>query len=131
LKFDKKKLRITLASFEDAFDLQDAVANALKGNNVDIPEDKDAQINVSSFLDAALSTIASKPVRDALFKCAETALYGEEKIDQEFFGKIENRELYYPIMVEILKENIGPFIKGLLSLFGDFGKKAGELLKQK
>ena len=131
MKFDKKKLRITLASFEDAFDLQDAVAVALQGNNIDIPEDKDSKVNVSSFLDAALSTISSKSVRESLFKCSEKALYGEDKIDSEFFEKKENRELYYPIMVEILKENIGPFISGLLSLFGGFGMKAGEFLKQK
>ncbi len=129
MKFDKKKLRITLSSFEDAFELQDSIARALKGNGLDIPEGKDVDINISTFLDAALSTIANKEVRICLFKCAEKALYGEDKIDNDFFEAKENRELYYPIMMEILKENVGPFMNGLLSLFGGIGGNLKNFLK--
>jgi hypothetical protein len=119
--FVKKNLKITMASFEEATNLQDAVANALKGNGIDIPENMDAKINVSTFLDAALNTISDKAVRESLFECAKKALYLQDKIDTDFFEKEENRELYYPIMLEILKVNVGPFLNGLLSMFGGLG----------
>ena len=121
MKFNKKNLKITMASFEDATNLQDAVATAIKGNSLDIPESIDAKINVSTFLDAALNTLSDKRVREALFVCAERALYVDDKVNSDFFEKEENRELYYPVMVEILKVNLGPFIKGLLSMFGGLG----------
>ncbi len=121
MKFNKKNLKITMASFSDATDLQDAIANAVRGNNVDIPDSIDSKINVSTFLDAALNTISDKKVRESLFVCAEKALYNDNKIDADFFEKEENRELYYPIMIELLKVNLGPFLDGLLSMFGGLG----------
>jgi hypothetical protein len=120
--FDKKKLQITKATFDDAFDLQDAISRAVKGNRLNVPEGMESDIDVSSFLDAALSTISSRDVRDCLFRCAERALYDNQKINKDFFEKEDNRELYYPIMIEIVKENVGPFITGLLSSFGGPGQ---------
>jgi hypothetical protein len=120
--FDKKKLQITKATFDDAFDLQDAISRAVKGNRLNVPESMESDIDVSSFLDAALSAISSREVRDCLFRCAERALYDNQKINKDFFEKEDNRELYYPIMIEIVKENVGPFITGLLSSFGGPGQ---------
>jgi len=120
MSFNKKLLTITPASFEEAFDLQAAISNALRGNNIDIPDSMDKDINISTFLDAALSTIASKEVRNCLMVCAESVTYGKDadrqKVDSDFFSDEKNRELYYPIMIEIIKVNVGPFISGLLSM---------------
>ena len=69
----------------------------------------------------ALSVITSKRVKDALFKCAEKALVGADKVDRSFFESVENREFYYPIMTEVIKVNLGPFFKSLGSLFGGPG----------
>lgn len=46
------------------------------------------------------------------------ALLGTEKIDRDFFEAAEHRELYYPIMYEVITVNVGPFLKGLASKFG-------------
>jgi hypothetical protein len=79
----------------------------------------------------ALSVITSKRVNQALFKCCETALLGDDKIDRNFFESVENRELYYPIMVEVIKVNLGPFFKKIGSLFGGQGNILAGFLKSK
>ena len=134
--FEKSKLKITKSSFDIAFDLQDAMAEAMKGNGISVPGDvlekgQEADIDMGGIIDAALSTISNKKVRECLFACAEKALYGDYKVNKDFFDKEENRELFYPIMIEIIKENVGPFMKGLLSSFGGLLGNLGSLPKQK
>lgn len=130
--FDKSKLNITKAPFDDAFDLQDSIASALKGNGISMDSGEDVlNSDVSGFIDAALSTISNKSVRENLFRCANRATYDNNVINKDFFEKEENRELYYPIMIEIIKENVGPFMRGLLSMFGGLGVNLERLLKQK
>lgn len=125
--FEKGKLNITMASFDEAMELQDSIVDALKGNGIDVnaeavgAEGLDLdKIEASGFIDAALSVIGNKRVRSALFACSSRAVYGDElaKLSKDFFNIPENRPLYYPIMVEILKENLTPFIGGLTSSFG-------------
>lgn len=129
--FNKSDLDITLGSFDVCFELQDAVTKAIKGNSIAIPNSMDEEFSPSGFIDAALGTISSKEVRSCLFNCSTRATYRGAQVNQDFFEKEENRELYYPIMVEILTKNIGPFIKGLLSLFGGVGDLLKNYLKSK
>lgn len=110
-------LRITPASFADAMTLQKAMMKAIKGSNVELPGSTKDDISLSGFIDALASTISSDEVESALFKCAEKAIYNDQKITRDFFEPVENRELYYPIMLEVVKENIGPFTKKIVSLF--------------
>jgi hypothetical protein len=124
MKIGEKELRITPSSFEEALDLKDAVENSIRSGKIKV----DAKINledplktdlgdetIGSILNSVLSIDSSKDVRERLFICAERALLGEEKINKDFFDKVENREFYYPIMLEILKVNLIPFFKGLFS----------------
>jgi hypothetical protein len=131
MDFDKRKLEITVASFDEATDLQDAIARALKGNKIDIPDSIDKELNISSLIDAALSVLADKEIREKLFVCAERALYDRNKVNKDFFEEEENRSLYQPIMIEIIKKNVGPFFKNLLSSFGLSGDLIKNILKQK
>jgi hypothetical protein len=131
-KMDKSLLEITLASFESAMDLQDAIVGALRGNgmNVDLSENAAIEnMEIGGFLDAALSVIGDKRVRSALFDCSRSAIYDKKQIDLDFFEN--NRELYYPIMVEILKANIGPFVSGLISSLSAAGVNLENFQKQK
>jgi hypothetical protein len=121
MQINGKELRITKATFDDAMDLQDAIGKALKGTKLELPEDAEAQVSpdlFGSIIDAVLGAAISKEVRACLFKCAEKALYDNAQINKDFFEPDANRELYYPIMVEIIKANVGPFIKGLTSQLG-------------
>ena len=77
-----------------------------------------SDVDLSGLIDLVLGAAVSDEVQAALFSCSARALLGTDKIDSDFFEKVENRELYYPIMIEIIKVNVGPFLKGLASKFG-------------
>jgi hypothetical protein len=124
IQLNGKDLRVTPASFADASSLEKAIGRALKGTRFDLsalPKDSKEELP-SGFLEGAigmiLNVVVSDEVEDALFKCAERALLGTDKINRDFFEAVEHRELYYPIMYEIITVNVGPFMKGLVSKFG-------------
>ena len=121
-------MKITPASFADAMALQKAIGRALKGSRFSMPsfvtgadgkiDLEKSDVDLSGLIDLVLGAAVSDEVQAALFSCSARALLGTDKIDSDFFEKVENRELYYPIMVEIIKVNVGPFLKGLASKFG-------------
>jgi hypothetical protein len=119
---DGNDLQISLASFEEAIDLKDAVEEAIKKANINIEfegdESKPLSISDNSFnslIKTVLNIDNSKEVRRCLFKCAKRCLWNKSEINQDLFEKIENRKHYYAIMFEILKETLSPFLEGLLS----------------
>ena len=141
-----KRFIVQPAGFEDAMELQEAVADALKGAKLDLNGVSEALANGGDILEAdvgklsgplesiigmALSVITSKRVKQALFKCCETVIVGDDKVNRDFFEKVENRELYYPIMMEVVKVNLGPFFKRIGSLFGGPGSLITAFLKSK
>jgi hypothetical protein len=124
MQLGEKELRITPASFADANALQKAIGRALKGSSFDLsklPGDSRAELP-PGFLEGAIGLILNVAISDdveaCLFECAKRVLWGQDKIDRDFFEAVDHRELYYPIMYEIISENVGPFIKGLVSKFG-------------
>lgn len=150
MELNGKRLIITPASFDDAMELQDAVGEALKGTKMDFrgisglfgKEDKkegsilDADLGelsgpIETIAGMVLSVVTSKRVKDALFKCAEKVILGNDKVDRDFFETVENRELYYPLMTEVIKVNLGPFFKRIGSLFGGPGNLLSGFLKSK
>lgn len=147
VQLNGKRLLITPASFEDAMELQDAVGESLKGTKLDFKgltglgtgngaDILGADISelagpLETILGMGLSVITSKRVKAALFKCAEKAIYGDAKVDRDFFENVDNRELYYPIMMEIVKVNLGPFFKKVSSLFTGPGNLFQKFLQSK
>jgi len=128
-----KTLNITPASFRDALSLQKAIARALKGTDLDLDTsmiDGDGN-GINAVITASLSVITSDEVEEKAFKCCERALYDNEKINYDFFEKEENRELYFLIMIEVLKVNLVPFFKGLSSKFSGIKETITNSLKQK
>jgi len=120
MQINGRELRITPSSFDDAMALQKAIGRALKGTRLELPDTVTTQLTESAMGDiigAVLGVATSDDVEACLFKCSEKALLGSDKIDKNFFEKVENREHYYPIMVEIIKANVGPFFKALGSRF--------------
>jgi hypothetical protein len=121
-------LKITAGSFAEASALKKAIGQALKGTKFSMPsfvngpdgkiDLEKSDIDIAGLIDLVLGVAVSEEVEAALFECSARAILGTEKIDRDFFEKVENRELYYPIMVEIIKVNVGPFLKGLASKFG-------------
>jgi hypothetical protein len=135
MQLNNKELKITPASFAEAMALQKAIGRALKGTSFKMPsivtdasgkvDLEKSDVDLAGIIDLVLGAAVSDEVQACLFVCSARALLGQDKIDQDFFEKVENRELYYPIMVEIIKVNVGPFLKGLVSKFGALGALAG------
>lgn len=130
-----ENLRITEASFELAFDLKDCFAEALLNIGINLDEGVlDGEVSekgIETLVKSVLAVSSSKKVRNALFACCQTVLYGQDKVDRDFFMKVENRKLYYPIMIEVAKANISPFFEGLASMFGGLSAQFETILKQK
>lgn len=127
MQLNNRELKITPAGFADAMALQKAIGRALKGTSFKMPsivmtdgkvDLEKSDVDIAGIIDLVLGAVVSDDVEACLFLCAGRALLGQEKIDQDFFEKVENRELYYQIMVEIIRVNVGPFLKGLVSKFG-------------
>jgi len=112
-----KDLRITPASFEDALELQDAVSEALAEKDMTISQEIfQGEIDgatLGTMVKMILTVAKNKRLRESLFTCAASAVYKNQRIDKEFFEPIATRALYYPIMIEVLKENLGPFLESL------------------
>lgn len=139
MKINGQDLRITPASFEDAMELQRTVGTAIKENKLNIDGnfgDSLANTEISpdtigDIINTIINIGISKDVENALFKCAERALVGDKKVNRDLFEPVENREHYYPIMIEILKVNLLPFFKALFLSSGGLLGKVKNILKQK
>jgi len=145
------ELKITLGSFQEAMALQKAIGRALKGQKLDLSGassdiiKKDAAGNIdvgntdlsgaggiaTTIFNLLLGPACSDEVESCAMACAKRCLYGLDKVDLDFFEQEKNRSLYYPIMIEVIKANCGPFIKGLVSSFGDLGAIFAKGLIQK
>lgn len=124
------ELKITPASFAEAMALQKAIGRALKGTKLELPEDIKAELTtdmLSGIIDAVLGVATSDDVETCLFECAKRCIVGTDKIDREFFEDPENRQFFYPVMVEIIKTNVGPFFKGLDTQLLGLAQKVGNL----
>lgn len=141
MKFEKRKLEITPAPFADALELKRSIGEALNkkkleisGLNVDLDKLTETEITpdlLGSLLQPVLSLVNSREVERDLMLCAKRALYDNNKIDADFFEDVNNRALYFPIMLEIAKVNIGPFFQGLFSGLKEAKKKATGFLRSK
>ena len=151
MKISGVEFHIEAASFMDAMALHKAIGRALKGQKLDlggvssdvVKTGKDGAVDLSSvdlsgaggiattIFNLLLGPLCSDEVEAAALSCAKKCYRESDKIgiDLDFFEK--NRELYYPLMIEVIKANCGPFIKGLVSSFGDLGPILASGLKQK
>jgi hypothetical protein len=133
MKFDKTKLKITPASFRESKELERSMGKALSKSSLNFGLDSvdtknvlNSQLSentVGEFLKSFLNVAVSREVEDNLFICCKRAAYDNNKINETFFEEIENRKLYYSIMIEIIKVNVVPFIESLSSQFEGLLKK--------
>jgi len=133
MKYNKSLLHITPSSFVLANNLKRVIVTEIINSKLNL--NLDGKINVKdplqsdisgetigSLIQSALQVAVSEDVEKAIFECAKSALYDKNKIDYDFFEPIETRPLYYPIMLELAKVNMQPFIEGLSSQFGGLTK---------
>ncbi len=118
-------LNITMGSLEECFNLQKVITDALRGrgihfslNGFSFEKDLlDNNFDVGALIEMVLSVPTDKALRDSLLVLAKRCVIGEGaeavKVDLEFFEREENRQHYFPIMIEIAKVNLLPFFRGL------------------
>lgn len=93
--------------------------------NLDLGKMKSIEddLDINILKDVLFKVDSSPVVYEAIFECLKDCTYRNEKITEDFFNVKENRELYYPIVIECLKVNIEPFFKSLASEFSKAFKK--------
>lgn len=114
------KVVVNQAGFQESMALKNAIVSELAKTNFAIGVDLknlslNQELNLESLVGAAMTVDSSPRVYAALLPCLARCLYNAEKITEATFEKPEAREDYYEIVFAVLKENLGPFFKGLLS----------------
>lgn len=110
------KLEIALAPFQDANNLQRAFARELK--NVKISSAMEVS-DVNFMKDLICTAVSSDSIMDALNVCMKRCAYNGLRIDKETFEAEEARGDFLIVCMEVAKENLLPFLKGLSAQFKD------------
>lgn len=112
-------LEIQQAGFEHSWNLTQAVASELAkglpgfkvdGLDVDMMQ-KD--LDLGKVIGVVCQLIASPGIYALLWPCFIPCLYNKQKIDRTTFDDEAARPDFLPCVVEILKANVLPFMKGL------------------
>jgi hypothetical protein len=123
------EIQIAPAPFKDAMELKNVLFKELASSGISFDK-----INLEDIEKTGLEQIikpiiqidTSKDFYNAFFKCAGRCLYNGNKITEETFEDVTAREDYYLIMLEVLKENLSPFFKGLVSKLSLFTAKTAK-----
>ena len=113
------ELEMTLAPFLEGERLFSATAECLKGVKVDgNAEVGDLTSNLNSLKDMFLSCLTSKEMKDAILACLKRCTYNGQRITSwDIFDDIKAREDYLMVCWEVVKFNLTPFTKSLISKF--------------
>ena len=103
------ELVVGLAPFEDGNELFMAFTDELKS----IKFDKDTELDIYFFKDLMLHGFSSKKIEAAMWKCMARTTYDKLKITKSTFEPEKARQDYVMVCVEVLRENLFPFVSGL------------------
>lgn len=112
-------LSVAAAPFAVAKALHQAVLREVKG--ISFKGTDDSLSFIKEFVCAGLS---SQEVDKALTECLKRCLYNGLKIDADTFEPIEARQDYIPVVLEVVQDNIGPFVRSLFAGFAQFASIA-------
>lgn len=87
-----------------------------------LKEMRDVEINTKSealdlYKNLFCVGFASNEIEACLAQCLKRCTYNDLKIDNDTFEKVETREDYVTVCVEVAKENVFPFLKSLYAEF--------------
>ncbi len=115
-------LKITLSPFAESKALYQALLEEFKTLNVG----GERQL-VQLFKDLVCTGFSSKKVEQCLEICLKRCTYNNfpgveigSKIDKDTFEPEANRQDYIPVCIEVVKENVMPFLKGLFAEYRQF-----------
>lgn len=111
------ELEMTLAPFMEGERLFTATAECLKSVKIDGQADvSDLTSNLNSLKDAFLSCLTSQDMKDAILACMKRCTYNKQRITSwDVFDNIEARQDYLAVCWEVVKFNLSPFTKSLIS----------------
>lgn len=98
---------VNVAPFKDSNRLFQAISREWKGTTLNLDPK-----GMTGLFFAALSSI---DVEKALWPCLHRCLYNGEKITADTFEPEETREDFMPLCLEVIVDNVLPFMKGLFS----------------
>ena len=130
IKIDGKELIVSPSSFSEVMELKEVITQKLKKDGIrvdlsgiNLDENNLEKIEIGDIgwvIEPILTLMTDSAIRNLLFRCAKRAKFGDDKIDIDFFEDVENRKYYYPIMMEVIKVNISPFLNLASSMFAGF-----------
>lgn len=113
-------LELQECEFTDAWNLTQAIARelshampGLKLDSLDPKEVLQQDIDVGKLFGVMAHIVGSKEVFELVWPCAKACLLNEQKIDKKLFTEPSLRGDFLPVVVEIVKLNVLPFMKGL------------------
>ena len=110
-------LKVNPAPFGEAKALMQALFAEARG--VEIIQGAEIPNMMKDLLFSGLSSVAiDKALKPCLARCIYSSGKGELKVDEDTFEPAEAREDYMDVVFEVVKENVGPFGKGLYAKFG-------------
>jgi hypothetical protein len=123
-------IKIMPAPFKDAFRLKNAVVKELAKTGLNIGDISLKTELSTDVLDGFLKPIfqidSSDEFNDAIMACMERCTYNGLKIDKDTFEPDEAREDYYIVLFEVIKANLYPFFKGVVSKLPQLTAKTPE-----
>ena len=123
---DKFTLKLARASFKDALALKRIIFKKVKIgdialDNIDPANLKDiANMDIgSAFFKSIISQVvmleADEEIEQAILLCAKKSTINNEKITYDLFEDVELWPHLIDLKVEVLKYNLSPFFRGVLS----------------
>lgn len=105
-------LKITVGSFEESKALYQACLEELGSVHFATGEQM-----MSAYKNIICTGFASKKVEKALWVCLNRVLYNDSRVTLDTFENEKAREDYNHVFIEVLEENVRPFMKSLYAVF--------------
>lgn len=116
----------SMGSWDEGMALYKAVAREIDGIKLDFGGDLKGlfegnmtQETVDTVKSAVARLTASDAIQGALWACMARCTYNKQKVTKDLFEDEKIREDYLPVAKEVMVFNLGPFSRGLASMFPD------------
>lgn len=130
------KIVVNCSSMHNVKKLRKALAVELKKVNIDVGDPKNlAELSgtfkdtnkwINIFKDVLLGLETSESFDNIIMECMKDCTYDNIMITETFFDdKPEARQDYDRIVMEVVKENLAPFLKGVSGMLSQSGISTG------
>lgn len=125
-------LEVRVAPLDDAIDLHKAILREASSHDIDMNmqiDAQDASAIMAKIPKLVMGVASSKEVTETAMRCLGRCTINGHKVTKETFEDENLRGDYYPAIIECVKANIAPFIKGLVQALKAQQQKPAEAQK--